>query len=203
MAKSVGRMPRDTGKAIFDAAVALFSEQGYRATTLRQIADRVGVQVGSLYNYISSKEHLLYDIMRGIMVDLCEGTEADLAQVDDPLEQIQRFMRYSIRFHGERQQEVFIGNSELRSLSPSRRRAIVEFRDRYEGLLHSALERAVAAGQIDVADVQLSTYAGLAICTHVATWYRSRGPRSLDEIAESLCCSYAPLAQARSSARIS
>lgn len=176
-------------------AVRLFYRQGYRATTLRQIADEVGVQVGSLYNYISSKERLLFDIMRGIMVDLCEGTEAELAQVDDPLEQIHRFMVYGIRFHGERQQEVFIGNTELRSLTGRRRRAIVDLRDRYESLLRNALERA-SAGYLPISDVTMATFAGLAITTHVATWYRAGGPYSLDEIAEHLCATYAPLAAA-------
>lgn len=193
MATNAGRLQRDTAKAIYEAAVALFYEQGYRATTLRQIADEVGVQVGSLYNYISSKERLLFDIMRGIMIDLCEGTEAELAEVEDPLEQIHRFMRYSIRFHGERQQEVFIGNTELRSLSGRRRKSIIDLRDRYEALLRGALERAVASGQVTVPDVHLATFAGLAICTHVATWYRPKGRRTLDEIAEALCATYAPL----------
>lgn len=193
MAKPV-RLQRDTAALITQAAIDLFREQGYRATTLREIADRVGVQVGSLYNYIASKEQLLFDIMRHVMVDLCEGAEAAIDGVADPLEQIQRFMHHSIRFHGEHRKEVFIGNYELRSLSPRRLQAIVELRDRYEELLWGCLQRAVDAGQVVVPDVRLATYAGLAICSQVAAWYRPDGPRSLDEIAESLCAIYSPLA---------
>jgi len=197
MAKSGGRVQRDTAAAILDAAVALFFEQGYRATTLRQIADEVGVQVGSLYNYISSKERLLYDIMRGIMVDICQGVEAELAGVDDPLEQIHRFMRYSIMFHGERQRETFIGNTELRSLTARRRKAIVDLRDRYQSLLQTPLERAVASGQVDVPNAHLATFSGLAICSHVATWYKPGGPMSLEQLADEICATYAPLAHIR------
>lgn len=197
MARVAGKTQRDTGKAIVEAAVGLFFRQGYQATTLRQIADEVGVQVGSLYNYISSKEQLLHDIMRRIMVDLVEGVRAELDGVDDPLERIERFMRHSIRFHGERQEETFIGNTELRSLSPELRTSIVDLRDEYESLLRSALVDASAAGQINVHDPQLATFAGLAVCSHVATWYQPGGRRDIDEIADDLCAAYAPLQSRR------
>jgi AcrR family transcriptional regulator len=194
MARAAGRGQRDTAKEILDAAIALFYRQGYQATTLRQIADEVGVQVGSLYNYISSKERLLYDIMRQIMVDLCEGVETAVQGVPEPHERISRFMRYSIRFHAERQEETFIGNTELRSLSSRRRKAIVDLRDRYEAVLREAVEAANAAGEIEVADPQLTSFAGLAICSHVATWYRADGPRTLTDITDDLCAAYGPLA---------
>lgn len=195
MKKAVARPQRDTARAIYDAAVDLFHEQGYRATNLRQIADAVGVQVGSLYNYMSSKERLLFEIMRGVMTDLVEGATAELDGVDDPLERVHRFMDHSIRFHGHRQKEVFIGNTELRSLSPARRRAIIELRDRYQALLVDALTDAAAAGQVVVADVRVTAYAGLAICSHAATWYREGGRLDLDEVARCLLQSFAPLAQ--------
>ena len=44
--------------AIFDAALALFLERGYEATTMRAIAERAGVSLGSSYHYFASKEHL-------------------------------------------------------------------------------------------------------------------------------------------------
>ena len=45
-----------TKERIVDAAIDLFHRQGYNATSLRQIADEVGLQVGSLYNHMRSKE---------------------------------------------------------------------------------------------------------------------------------------------------
>src|SRR5256885_9120207 len=45
--------------AIFDAALALFIERGYEATTMRAIAERAGVSLGSSYHYFPSKEHLI------------------------------------------------------------------------------------------------------------------------------------------------
>ena len=47
--------------AIFDAALALFLERGYEATTMRAIAERAGVSLGSSYHYFASKEHLVLE----------------------------------------------------------------------------------------------------------------------------------------------
>ncbi len=48
-----------TEAAIVDAALELFAEYGYEATTMRQIADRAGVSVGNSYYYFASKEALV------------------------------------------------------------------------------------------------------------------------------------------------
>ena len=50
--------------AIFGAALDLFRERGYEATTMRAIADRAGVSLGSSYHYFPSKEHLVLEFYR-------------------------------------------------------------------------------------------------------------------------------------------
>src|SRR6185503_2285713 len=54
-----------TRLAIEDAALELFMEQGYHATSMRQIADRAELALGGIYNHFSSKE----DIFAGIVID--------------------------------------------------------------------------------------------------------------------------------------
>ncbi|MDX1377969.1 MAG: TetR/AcrR family transcriptional regulator [Anaerolineales bacterium] len=54
-----------TRQAIEDAAIALFMEQGYHATSMRQIADRTKLALGGIYNHFKSKE----DIFAAIIVD--------------------------------------------------------------------------------------------------------------------------------------
>ncbi|MEW6085067.1 MAG: TetR/AcrR family transcriptional regulator [Chloroflexota bacterium] len=54
-----------TRLAIEDAAIELFVKQGYHATSMRQIADQVGLALGGIYNHFSSKE----EIFKGIIVD--------------------------------------------------------------------------------------------------------------------------------------
>jgi AcrR family transcriptional regulator len=50
--------------AIFEAALDLFTQRGYEATTMRAIADRAGVSLGSSYHYFPSKEHLVLEFYR-------------------------------------------------------------------------------------------------------------------------------------------
>jgi AcrR family transcriptional regulator len=57
-----------TRAAIFNAALELFRLNGYEATTMRAIAQRVGVSLGSSYHYFPSKEHLVLDFYRHLHV---------------------------------------------------------------------------------------------------------------------------------------
>ena len=50
--------------AILDAALDLFQERGYDATTMRAIAERAGASLGSSYHYFPSKEHLVLEFYR-------------------------------------------------------------------------------------------------------------------------------------------
>src|SRR5665811_1135917 len=50
-------------EAIIRAALSMFAEHGYQGTSLRKLADRVGIEAGSLYNHISSKNDLLSDMV--------------------------------------------------------------------------------------------------------------------------------------------
>jgi len=66
---SVSQLPKTargehSRAAIFDAALALFQERGYEATTMRAIAERAGVSLGSSYHYFASKEHLVLEFYR-------------------------------------------------------------------------------------------------------------------------------------------
>ena len=176
----VGTGPR---RRIRDAAIELFYQAGYATTSLRQLSEVVGLQTGSLYNHIASKEELLYDIMHGVMSELLDETvEAMERSGDDAVGRTLAFFHTSIRVHALRQKETFIVNTELRRLSDEHRREIVALRERYEGLLGSALGACATEGSLRVHDLPLATRVALALCTSVADWYRPDGPRSLEEL---------------------
>lgn len=70
---------RDTKTAIHRAAVDLFSSQGYDKTSLREIAEQVGITKASLYYHYSSKQELL----RAIVGTFLDDVFAVLRQVED------------------------------------------------------------------------------------------------------------------------
>ncbi|WP_433503132.1 TetR/AcrR family transcriptional regulator [Pseudonocardia halophobica] len=190
------RLTSPTAEAIYDAAVDLFYEKGFEATSLRQIADVVGIKVGSLYNHIRSKEELLFNIMRSVMSTLIEQSASAAEGVGDPRERLRAYLATGIRFHAHHQRAAFVGNTELRALDPLHRRAIVELRDTYQGDLERHVRAALDAhpGARD-RDVKLATYAAVALSSHVASWYRPGGELSLDDITEGLLDLYVPTRQ--------
>jgi AcrR family transcriptional regulator len=172
-----------TAESIRAAAIDLFFEHGYEATSLRAIAGRVGIQVGSLYNHLTSKESLLYSIMSKIIEDLLNELDTRLATVTDSIDRLRVALEVHVFFHTARAREVFIGNSELRSLTAAHRRKVVKLRDQYEQRFVEIIEQGVADGSFRTRDPKLSAFAILAVGTSTSTWFRPEGRLHLDDIA--------------------
>jgi AcrR family transcriptional regulator len=172
-----------TAESIRQAAVDLFFEHGYEATSLRAIAGKVGIQVGSLYNHLTSKESLLYSIMSKIIEDLLNELDARLATVTGSLDRLRTGIEVHVFFHTARAREVFIGNSELRSLTAAHRRKVVKLRDQYEQRFVDIIEQGVADGAFRAPDPKLTAWAILAVGTSPAGWFRPEGLLHLDDIA--------------------
>jgi len=181
-AKSVTKVP--TVDLIRLAAIDLFFEHGYEATSLREVASRVGIQVGSLYNHLSSKEGLLYELMTKIIEDLLTELDARLADVEDVGDRLRVAIEVHVFFHTARAREVFIGNSELRSLSPAHRRTVVKLRDAYESRFVEIIERGQKEGRFATTDPKLAAWAILAIGTSTSGWFRPGGRLQLGDIAD-------------------
>jgi len=173
-----------TAKAINTAAIDLFFKHGYEAATLRDVADKVGLKVASLYNYIASKQELLFAIMYDVMEDLRRDVEAAVAGQTDPVERLSAAVRTHVRFHASRTKEVFVGNSELRSLTPKNRVKVIRQRDEYEALFRDLIQAGSAAGAFHVDDVKVATFAILAMCTGPSTWFSPRGRLSVADLGD-------------------
>ncbi|TQC45774.1 TetR/AcrR family transcriptional regulator [Rhodococcus sp. WS4] len=172
-----------TNVAIREAAAKLFYEHGYEATSLRTVASEVGIQVGSLYNHISGKEELLTDIMVSVMDELLEAVNVALAGVEgNAVDRFKAAVDCHIRYHAEHAREVFIGNSELRSLSNGDLDEVLTKRAEYERLLQKLVKDVAKETGADVLDAKLQTYSILAQGAHVSSWYKPGGPKSLDKV---------------------
>src|SRR5436309_15735984 len=71
----VGAPPRERGEEVYAAALRLFTEKGYHATSMQDIAAAVGLYKGSLYHYIGSKEDLLVQVFERAMGSLLVSVE--------------------------------------------------------------------------------------------------------------------------------
>src|SRR5437868_7579584 len=113
MSRTRGSVGAETEKAIRKAAIELIAKHGFEAMTLRDLAQHVGLQPGSIYRYIATKDQLLIDIMVEHMEALLAAWRKWDVQAD-PRQRLESFVEFHIRYHFERQKEVLIANLELR-----------------------------------------------------------------------------------------
>ncbi|TCP43197.1 TetR/AcrR family transcriptional regulator [Rhodovulum marinum] len=182
MARTSGSHSQITGPRLRAAALRLFARHGYAAVSMRQIAAEVGVQAGALYNYIPDKQGLLADLMRSHLEELLAAWDLE-PKGTGPLDALEAFTRFHIRFHLERPDAVFIAYMELRNLDPRNFAEIEALRKRYETGLEDILRAGRAAGVFDLPDTKLATLAVIAMLTGVTTWYRPGGRLSAERVA--------------------
>lgn len=182
MSRTAGSHGPATMEAIRKAGLRLIFAHGYEGLTLRDLAAEVGLKSGSLYNHIRTKQDLLFTLVRDHMADLLANLDHALSGIDDPAAALNAFVRFHVSYHMARRQEVYIANSELRSLEPENRAAIVALRRRYEARLIDLLERGVARGAFRIADVRVGAFAIIAMLTSICAWYRPGGTLGEDEL---------------------
>jgi AcrR family transcriptional regulator len=182
MARTIGSYGPKTLEAIRRAGLRLIFEHGYEAMSLRQLAAEVGIQSGSLYNHIATKQDLLFDLVREHINELLRQLDRALQGKELPIEKLRAFVAFHVTYHMTKKREVFIANSELRSLEPKNYDAIVALRGAYEQRLAQILSEGVSDGTFEVADIQVTTYAILALLTGICTWYRPGGRLTMEAI---------------------
>ena len=175
MARTVGSHGPKTMEAIRKAGLRLIFEHGYEAMSLRQLAAEVGIQAGSLYNHIATKQELLFDLVQDHINELLRQLDRALQGKTGSTERLRAFVVFHVTYHMNRKREVFIANSELRSLEPKNYEAIVALRGAYEQRLADILTEGVEEGVFEVADIQVATFAIIALLTGLCSWYRPGG----------------------------
>lgn len=111
-----GRKRRGEGhtrrEEILQAAKDLFLELGFEATTIRRIADRVGISAPALYLYFKDKDELLLALCDLTFAHLMDAVDDIEKTVTDPLERVRRFGEAYVRFglsHPDEYRLVFMG----------------------------------------------------------------------------------------------
>lgn len=181
---SVERKRRVVGKnSISDAALELFADRGYQATTMDDIGAALGIRGPSLYKHVRSKQDLLVEIMLETMKTLIRDQQAALDAGGDLTTKFRRIVEAHVRYHAAHRREAFVGNREIGSLEDEQRQYVTELRDLYELRLRSLIEEGCAGGHFSVQSPKLASYAILEMGIGVSAWFRSDGGYSVDEVA--------------------
>jgi AcrR family transcriptional regulator len=157
----------DTALAIRSTALDLFSRQGYQFTTLRDIATRVGIQVGSLYNHIESKYELLCEIVHTVIRDLL-SEQLQIASEPHAATRLENLVSHLVRFEAHRHWELNVAYCELRNLPARERSQICSMQREHDLLYLTALEDGVRQGSLRTLDAHLTTRAIFGLVASLA-----------------------------------
>lgn len=169
--------------AVLDASRRLFAEQGYRSTTMKDIAQALGVRAPSLYNHVASKQEILLVIMDTAMDRALSALEEALRGVDDTAQQLRLATESLVLDFLRFPAEVTICNTEVRSLEAGNRAAILAKRDAYGARVREIIERGCRSGEFATASPQLAAFAVLELGNGAKSWFRPGGRYSDVEVA--------------------
>jgi AcrR family transcriptional regulator len=164
------------------AALALFTERGYSATSMSDIGARVGIRGPSLYKHVSSKQQLLAEIMTATMRALLDAHHAAVSTTADPVLRLRRATEAHVRYHARHRLEAFVGNREIRSLEEPYASAVRALRREYADGFRILVADGVRAGVFEVRSERLVAYAILDLGMGLSAWYREDGPCSEDQV---------------------
>jgi AcrR family transcriptional regulator len=171
---------------VTQAAIEIFWQKGYRAASIQDVADRVGVLKGSLYYYIDSKEDLLWRIIEDVHKEWSEILQKANGMDAPPVDQIHAFIKLHVEWYLVNLKEVSVFFREWQHLTGERLKTVRTRRRRYEEVIRDLIEAAQRDRDGDVSpslDVHYAARYVLAAVNAVPDWYKPTGSDSPADVA--------------------
>lgn len=165
------------------AGINLFYKKGYYATGMSDIARLAGIRKSSIYHHYANKEDILIDIYNSTMEELLTSLNDCLQKTAGAENRIRAAISCHILFHIRLQKEAIIADSELRGLTSHNYKAIIQLRDEYESKFQSVIQEGIHENIFAQTDVKVISYAIIAMCTSVCTWFKRSGRMTKEEVA--------------------
>jgi len=171
---------------MLEAARRLFWEKGYNATSMREIAIAYGCRPANIYNFFSDKEEILFEVLREEMEQIINPIKH--LEEDDgssPIEQL----RFIIESHlkvtlSYRRSAKLLFDVALDSLSPDKRKKIIDFRDTYDRIIRKVIGRGIDTGYLPKVDVRLAGFMIASMITRTRIWFHPKKGVSVSELAD-------------------
>lgn len=171
---------------LLELAAKLFAERGYRATTVRDIADAAGILSGSLYHHFDSKESMVDEILTRFQEDLFGRYEEIVARGLGPRETLEAVVVASFESIDRHHAEVAIYQNEAKYLAEFERFGYLhernrQFRKLWVGILEDGVRAGVFRPDLDIELVYRFIRDTVWVAVH---WYRPAGSLDAQEIAK-------------------
>ncbi|MFH1153267.1 MAG: TetR/AcrR family transcriptional regulator [Pseudomonadota bacterium] len=145
---------RERRRQIVDSTVHLFVEHGYHKTTTRMIAKAAGFSIGSLYEYVGSKEDVLYLVCEAIHTEVEKGVEEALSGEDWGREAVVEMIREYMLVCDRMADHVLLMYQVTQFLPGQWQRRVLENELRITDIFISVLERVAGKHGFPVLDKQ-------------------------------------------------
>ncbi|MBD7961957.1 TetR/AcrR family transcriptional regulator [Comamonas avium] len=170
-------------QAVLSTAAQLFNERGFHATSLDDIAARLGVSKPTLYYYVKSKDQILLECVRQGLEMTLEGIEVSRQAGGTALDQLEACMRVYARIV-----TMDFGMCLIRvgdeQLPPESRKALRRMKAQIDLAFRRLVEAGVQQGLLAPCDPKMTAFMIGGALSWIGKWYDSGGAYSPDEIAE-------------------
>jgi TetR/AcrR family transcriptional regulator, cholesterol catabolism regulator len=175
---------RLTQQAIVTASAELFACNGFGATSLDDIAEKLGVTKGALYYHVKNKE----EILRLIYLMVLTVSEEPLRHIVDsdlpPPEKLRRAVEHHTAVAADRSPAMTVFYREQSHLTGPFAKEIILRKKAYERYFERIIEEGQKAGvfRLDV-DPKIAIFGLLGMCNWLSQWYKSSGQYTPQHIA--------------------
>lgn len=180
-----GRPPNpQLRERVLTAAIDLFADRGYDATSVNEVVLRAGVTKGALYHYFTAKEDLLYEIYRGLLDQQLTDLDRILAERTDPAAALHAVIENLVTTTISHAREVTVFSRETSRLGEERWRALQTDWRRYQDAVRELIRAAQRQGVFaDTASPEVVSWLIFGFTSSLPTWYRPDGSKSPVDIA--------------------
>ena len=171
---------------ILRKAAAMFREKGFAATSMRDLAESVGIEAASLYNHIRSKNEILEAICFDVANRFNTNMEIIEASQQKSIARIDELLRFHIRQMIENYEEVYVSDREWKHLEEPYLSNFQNQRRNYRRKLASIIEDGIQKNEIRRIDAPTAVLIILHAVSGIESWHRSKVKISAQELEDNM-----------------
>ncbi|MBA4536605.1 TetR/AcrR family transcriptional regulator [Bacillus aquiflavi] len=153
------RLVKKRRNEMIKGAVSLFKEKGFHRTTTREIARASGFSIGTLYEYIRTKEDVLYLVCDSIYDEVQERLKQALDTNKGTIESLELGVANYFRVMDDMQDEVLVMYQEVKSLTKDALPYVLRKELEMVGMFENAIKRCVENGELQLSEQEVKMIA--------------------------------------------
>ena len=167
-------------------AATLFREKGYKAASMRDLAEAVGVEAASLYNHIKSKSELLHELVFSVANKFVLKMDEIESENISSLEKMEKLLRFHINEMIHNYEEVYVSDREWKHLSDPYLSNYQNQRRVYRKRIAAIIEEGIRNKEIKTIDAPTVVLIFLHAVSGIESWHRSTKKITATELEQNM-----------------